>query len=132
MAQPSNGMLLALSKLFSVSIILNQIRRNVNQKCQKISQSVLYFLICRFFNFYFDTSLKLEFYCLFTKTFIVNHTTYAAFITIGVRTPSIPYRSLNAFGNTFIIICKDPFTSLLISNPELLLNNPLSILLDLS
>ena len=44
--------------------------------------------------------------------FIVNHTTYAAFITIGVRKASIPYRSLNAFGNTFIIICNEPFTSL--------------------
>lgn len=68
----------------------------------------------------------------YTYPFIVNHTTYAAFITIGVRTPSIPYRSLNAFGNTFIIICNDPFTSLLISNPELLINNPLFIRLDLS
>ena len=46
-------------------------------------------------------------------TFIVNHTTHAAFITIGVRTPSIPCRPLNAFGNTFIIICKDPLGILL-------------------
>lgn len=60
----------------------------------------------------------------FINPFIVNRATYATFITIGVRTASIPYR-LIAFGNTFFIICNEPFTSLLISNPVSLLNNPL-------